>query len=154
MAEEEKESVKIVQKNRKAFHDFEITERFEAGLVLLGSEVKSIRDGKVTIQEAYARVKGEEAWVFNMDIALYPQAGPNNHEPRRPRKLLLWKREIRKLLGKTREKGLTLIPLALYFKNGLAKLEIGLARGKQKYDKRQAIKKREVDREIRRRMMR
>ncbi len=147
--------VKIVQRNKKAYFNYEIVEKLEAGIVLKGSEVKSIRDGKVAIHDAYARVKGGEAWVIGMDISLYPQAGPhNNHEPRRPRKLLLHRREIRRLVSKTREKGLTLVPLALYFKDGLAKLEIGLARGKVKYDKRQTIKKREADREIRRRMMR
>lgn len=153
MAEEAK--VKIVQRNKKAFFNYEITEKLEAGLVLKGSEVKSIRDGKVSIHEAYARVKGAEVWLVGMDISQYPQAGPyNNHEPRRPRKLLLHRHEIRRLIGKTREKGLTLVPLALYFKDGYAKLEIGLARGKVKYDKRQSIKKREADREMRRRMMR
>ncbi len=153
MAREEK--VKIVQKNKKAFFDYEILERMEAGLVLAGSEVKSIRDGKVSIREAHARVRNGEAWVLNMDISTYPQAGPyHNHEPRRARKLLLHRHEIRRLIGKTREKGLTLVPLALYFKNGLAKLEVGLGRGKAKYDKRDAIRDREAKRDLRRRMMR
>jgi SsrA-binding protein len=153
MAEEAK-NVKLVQRNKKAFFNYEIGEKYEAGIVLKGSEVKSIRDGKVSIAEAYARLKGGELWVVGMDIAIYPQAGPyNNHEPRRPRKLLLHRHEIRKLAGKTQERGLTLVPLALYFKDGLAKLEIGLARGKKQHDKRHAIKAREVDREIRRRMM-
>ncbi len=152
MAREEK--VKIVQKNKKAFFDYEILERMEAGLVLAGSEVKSIRDGKVSIREAHARVRNGEAWVLNMDISTYPQAGPyHNHEPRRARKLLLHRHEIRRLIGKTREKGLTLVPLALYFKNGLAKLEVGLGRGKAKYDKRDAIRDREAKRDLRRRMM-
>jgi SsrA-binding protein len=151
MAEEGK--VKLVQRNKRAYHNYEIVEKMEAGIVLKGSEVKSIRDGKVSIQEAYARVKAGEVWLVNMDVSLYPQAGPLNHEPRRSRKLLLHRREIQRLLGKTREKGLTLIPLSLYFKEGFAKLEIGLARGKVKYDKRQAMKKREAERDIRRRMM-
>jgi len=152
MAEEER--LKFVQRNKKAFFNYEIAEKLEAGLVLSGSEVKSIRDGKVTIHDAYARIKNGEVWVVGMDVALYPQAGPyNNHEPRRARKLLLHRSEIRRLIGKTKEKGLTLIPLALYFKDGLAKLQIGLARGKKKYDKRESIKNREAQRDLRRRMM-
>ena len=152
MADEEK--VKIVQRNKKAYFNFGIVEKMECGIVLQGSEVKSIRNGRVSIHEAYAKARNGEIWVVGMDISLYPQAGPyNNHEPRQTRKLLLHKREIRRLIGKTREKGLTLVPLALYFKNGLAKLEIGLARGKKKYDKRESIKNREAARDLRRRMM-
>ena len=146
--------VRIVQRNKRAFFNYEIVEKMEAGIVLQGSEVKSIRDGKVTIHDAYARVKNGEVWVIGMDVALYPQSGPyNNHVPRQARKLLLHRREIRRLTGKTREKGLTLVPLALYFKDGLAKLEIGLARGKKQYDKRRSIKEREAKRDLRRRMM-
>jgi SsrA-binding protein len=116
--------------------------------------VKSIRDHKVSILEAHARIVDGEAWVHGMDVALYPQAGPHqNHEPRRPRKLLLHKREIRRLAGKTREKGLTLVPLTLYFKDGRAKLELGLAQGKRQYDKRDTLKKRDAEREMRRRTM-
>ncbi len=153
MSEEEK--IKIVQRNKKAFFNYEIVEKLEAGIVLKGSEVKSIRDGKVSIHEAFARVKNEEVWLMGMDISLYPQAGPhNNHEPRRARKLLLHRREIQRLIGKTREKGLTLVPLSLYFKDGMAKLEIGLARGKRQFDKRATLKKREADRAVRRRTMR
>jgi SsrA-binding protein len=152
MAEEEK--LKFVARNKKAFFNYEIIEKFEAGLVLVGSEVKSIRDGKVTIHEAYARVKNGEAWLIGMDIGLYPQAGPyQNHEPRRSRKLLLHKREINRLIAKTREKGLTLVPLSLYFKEGLAKVQLGLGRGKREFDKRATIKDREAKRDIRRRMM-
>jgi SsrA-binding protein len=152
--EKDKSAIKIIQRNKKAFFNYEIVEKMEAGLVLQGSEVKSIRDGKVTIHDAYARVKNGEVWVIGMDVALYPQAGPyNNHIPRQARKLLLHKREIRRLIGKTKEKGLTLVPLALYFKDGIAKLEIGLARGKKQYDKRHAIKEREAKRDLRRRMM-
>jgi SsrA-binding protein len=150
----EEERLKFIQRNKKAFFNYEISEKLEAGLVLSGSEVKSIRDGKVTIHDAYARIKNGEVWVVGMDVALYPQAGPyNNHEPRRARKLLLHRSEIRRLIGKTKEKGLTLVPLALYFKDGLAKLQIGLARGKKKYDKRESIKNREAKRDLRRRMM-
>ncbi len=152
MAEEGK--TRIVQRNKKAFFDYEVLERMEAGLVLAGSEVKSIRDGKVSIREAFARIKNGEAWLVGMDISTYPQAGPyNNHEPRRARKLLLHRREIRRLVSKIREKGLTLVPLSLYFKGGRAKVEIGLGRGKAKYDKREAIQEREAKRDLRRRMM-
>jgi len=148
------EELKFVARNKKAFFNYEIVDKMEAGIVLQGSEVKSIRNGKVAIHEAYARVKNGEVWVIGMDISLYPQAGPhNNHEPRAVRKLLLHRAEINRLIGKTREKGLTLVPLALYFKNGLAKLQIGLARGKKQYDKREAIKNREAARDLQRRSM-
>ena len=150
----DKGGIKLVQKNRKAYFNYEILEKLEAGMVLLGSEVKSIRDGKVSIHESYAKVRSNEVWVINMDISPYAHAGPLGHEPKRPRKLLLGKSEIHRLLSKTQEKGLTLIPLSLYFKGGYAKLELGLGRGKAKYDKRATIKKREADREMRKRMMR
>lgn len=145
--------VKIVQKNRKAFFNYEILDRVEAGLVLTGSEVKSIRAGQVSIQESYAKVRKGEVWVVNMEVAAYKNAGPFNHEPKRSRKLLLKRGEINRLIGKTAERGLTLIPLSLYFKNGYAKMEIGLARGKRQYDKREAIKSRDVARDLRRRTM-
>ena len=156
MAKEENDdpSVRVIQRNRKAWHNYEIVEKYEAGLVLKGSEVKSIRALNVSIMEAHARPVGEELFVLGMDIQPYAQAGPfNNHEPRRPRKLLMHKREIRKLLAKIREKGLTLVPLSLYFKDGRAKLELGLAQGKKQYDKRATLKKRDADREMRRRTM-
>lgn len=147
-------NIKVVQRNKKAFFDYEILEKLEAGLVLTGSEVKSIRDGKVSVREAFARIKNNEAWLVGMDISTYPQAGPyHNHEPRRTRKLLLHRREIRRLVSKIREKGLTLVPLSLYFKDGLAKLELGLGRGKAKYDKREAIQEREAKRDLRRRAL-
>jgi SsrA-binding protein len=152
--DKDKDEFQYVARNKKAFFNYEIVEKLEAGLVLQGSEVKSIRNGKVAIHEAYARVKNGEVWLIGMDVSLYPQAGPyNNHVPRAVRKLLLHKREINRLIGKTREKGLTLVPLALYFKNGLAKLQIGLARGKKQYDKREAIKNREAARDLQRRSM-
>ncbi len=147
------DAVKIVQKNRKAWFDYEILDKYEAGLVLLGSEVKSLRNGHVSIHEAYARLKNGEAWLLNMEIGQYANAGPFGHVPKRPRKLLLTRRELGKLAVKMHERGLTLVPLSLYFKKGLAKLEIGLARGKRQYDKREAIKKRENARDLRRRMM-
>jgi SsrA-binding protein len=155
MAEKEKEEeFKFVARNKKAFFNYEIVEKMEAGIVLQGSEVKSIRNGRVAIHEAYARVKNGEVWLIGMDISLYPQAGPhNNHEPRAVRKLLLHRSEINRLIGKTREKGLTLVPLSLYFKDGLAKVQIGLARGKKQYDKRETIKNREAARDLRRRTM-
>ena len=154
MAEKEKDERKIIAQNKKAFFNYEIVEKMEAGIVLQGSEVKSIRNGKVAIHEAYAKVKNGEVWVIGMDISLYPQAGPhNNHEPRAMRKLLLHRQEINRLIGKTREKGLTLVPLALYFKDGLAKLQLGLARGKKQYDKRETIKNRDAARDLHRRSM-
>ena len=147
-------NVRMIQRNRKAWHNYEIVEKIEAGLVLKGSEVKSIRALNVSIMEAHARPVGEELFILGMDIQQYAQAGPfNNHEPRRARKLLLHKREIRKLLGKIKEKGLTLVPLSLYFKDGRAKLELGLAQGKKQYDKRASLKKRDAEREMRRRTL-
>ena len=149
---EKNDEIKLVQKNRKAWFKYEILDKVEAGMVLTGSEVKSIRTGQVSIHEAYARVKNGEVWVVNMDISPYKEAGPLfNHEPKRMRKLLLKKSEIRRLIGKTRERGLTLVPLTLYFKRGYAKLEIAVAKGKALYDKRDAIRKRESDRDLRRR---
>jgi len=153
MAKEKREEVRIIAKNRKARFEYDLLEKWEAGLVLQGSEVKSVRDGKVSLNESYARSKGGEFFVFNMDVAPYVFAGPLAHEPKRPRKLLLNRREIDRLTGKTREKGLTVIPTALYLKKGLVKLEIALARGRQKHDKRDAIRKREADRELRNRAM-
>jgi SsrA-binding protein len=152
--DKQKDGIELVQKNKRAYFDYEILEKFEAGLVLQGPEVKSIRDGKVSIGESYARMKDGEVWVINMDIAPYSHTPAALQEPKRPRKLLLKRSELKKLAGNTREKGLTLVPLALYFKRGYAKLEIGLAKGKAKHDKRDAIRKREADREMRRRMMR
>lgn len=153
MAEKEEPNFKLVQKNRKAWHEYEILEKVEAGLVLKGSEVKSIRAGNASILEAYAKLAKGEAWIVNMDVQPYAQAGPLNHEPKRTRKLLLKRTELNRLQGKTAERGLTLIPLSLYFKDGYAKVEIGLAKGKKQYDKRASIKKRDVDRDLRRRAM-
>jgi SsrA-binding protein len=139
--------------NRKARYNYAILETLEAGIVLTGSEVKSLRQGKASISEAYATVQGGEAFLLGMHIPPYAQAGYSQHEPLRPRKLLLHKEEIQRLIGKTAEKGLTLVPLSCYFKNGFAKIELGLARGKKLYDKRESIKekewKRQVEREFR-----
>jgi SsrA-binding protein len=139
-----------IARNKKARFDYEILETFEAGIVLVGSEVKSIRQKKVSIQESYARIKNNEIYLTGMNIAIYEMANRFNHEPVHDRKLLMHRHEIKRLIGKVQEKGFTLVPLRLYFKNGKVKVEIGLARGKAKYDKRHDIKEREVTREIRR----
>jgi len=136
--------------NRKAFHDFEILEKFEAGIVLQGTEVKSVRDGRLSFKDSYAKVIDEALWVVNLHINEYDHGSAWNHDPVRPRKLLLHKREIKRLIAKIEEQGLTLVPLNVYFKNGYAKVELGLARGRKLYDKRKEIAKREVTREIQR----
>jgi SsrA-binding protein len=141
-----------VAQNRKARYLYHILETFEAGIVLTGTEVKSLRDGKASLVDAYALIEREEAWLLNLHIAPYEQGNQFNHEPRRKRKLLLHRREILRLIGKTREKGLTLVPLRLYFHEGWAKVEIALAKGKKSFDKRDDIAKREADREIARAM--
>jgi SsrA-binding protein len=137
--------------NRKALHDYDILERYEAGIALTGSEIKSVRAGKVSLQEAYARPESGEVWLVGAHIAEYASAsGFDRHDPRRRRKLLLHRREIRDLTESVEQRGLTLIPLRLYMKRGKAKLEIGLARGRRRYDKRQAIARREAEREMQR----
>lgn len=142
-------AIEIVTQNRKAFHDYFIEETFEAGIMLTGTEVKSLRAGKANLKDSYARIKDGEIFLLNTHISPYSQAdGFKQHEPERTRKLLLHKKEIMKLLGKTREKGYTLVPTKIYFKDGKAKVEIGLARGKTSYDKRDSIKARDVKREI------
>ena len=142
------EQKKIAAQNKKAFHDYEITERFEAGMVLLGTEVKSLREGRANLKDSYAVVKDDEVFLREMHISHYDHGNRFNHEPLRPRKLLLHKREIRKLYGKTREKGLALVPLRLYFKNGMVKVEIGVGKGKKMHDRREDIKQREERRSI------
>lgn len=134
--------------NRQAYHDYFVDETFEAGVVLTGTEVKSIRAGKVNLRGAYARVKDGEVWLDGAHIAIYEQGTYMNHEPMRPRKLLLHHREITRLVGKVQAKGLTLVPLKLYFKDNHVKLELGLCRGKKLYDKRESIKERETQREL------
>ena len=138
-----------VAENRKAFHDFHLLETFEAGVVLFGTEVKAIREGRVNLRDSYARVEGGEVYLFNVNISPYSHRGYVDHEPLRRRKLLLNRDEIRKLIGKTVEKGMTLVPVRMYFKNGRIKVAISLAKGKKDYDKRETIKRREVDRETR-----
>jgi SsrA-binding protein len=138
-----------VAENRKAFHDYFILETFEAGLALLGTEVKAIREGRVNLRDSFASVDAGEVFLYNVNISPYSHRGYASHEPLRRRKLLLHKAEIRKLIGKTAEKGLTLVPLRMYFKNGRVKVAVGLAKGKKDYDKRETIKRREADRETR-----
>lgn len=148
--------IKIVAQNKKAFHDYHIDDRYEAGMVLSGPEVKSLRAGKANIRDGYARVDSHgEVMLYNVHISPYDFATHNPNEPLRVRKLLLNRREIRKLIGKLKEKGLALIPLKIYFKeNGKAKVELGLARGKRQYDKRAALKEQQTSREIQRVMRR
>ena len=141
---------KLITDNRKARHDYHLVERYEAGLVLTGSEVKSLRDGRASLQQAYADVRDGEAWLIGAHIDTYDQAGISNHDPVRDRKLLLKRREIESLYGKVREKGLTLVPTRMYFKDGRAKVEVALARGKDVRDKRRDIAKRDADRQIQR----
>lgn len=148
-------AVKTVTENRKARHEYHILETFEAGLVLTGTEVKSLRAGKANLQDSYARVENAELMLYNMHISPYEQGNRFNQEPKRIRKLLMHKQEIMRLLGKTREKGLALIPLKVYFKNGLAKVDLALAKGKKLYDRRddaaEKDAKREMDRAVKER---
>jgi SsrA-binding protein len=141
---------KIIARNRKARFEYDLMETFEAGLELLGSEIKSIRAGQVSLSEAYVRTNGRQAWLVGAHIAPYDQASVFNHEPERDRRLLLHKREIKALWDAVRLKGVTIIPTMLYLRDGLAKLEIALAKGKRQYDKRQAIKKQDMARDINR----
>ena len=141
-------SQKTVASNRRALHDYEILERFEAGIVLTGSEVKSLRGGRGSLSEAYGQVQGGEAWLEGMHIPPYEQGEKRGYEPVRRRKLLLHRNEIERLIGKTQERGLTLVPLRVYFSHGLAKVEVGLARGKRQFEKRQATLEREHRREM------
>ena len=138
-----------VAENRKAFHDYHLLETFEAGLVLLGTEVKAIREGRVNLRDSFARVEDGEVFLYNVNISSYSHRGYADHEPLRRRKLLLHRSEIRKLIGKTVEKGLTLVPVRLYFKDGRVKVAVSLAKGKKDYDKRETLKRRETDRETR-----
>jgi SsrA-binding protein len=141
-------TVKTIATNRKARHDYHIGDTFEAGLVLTGTEIKSIRAGRVNLRDSFAVIKEGELWLTNAHIAAYDQGSYANHEPRRPRKLLVHRREINRIAGKLQEKGFTLVPLRLYIKNNLAKVELGLARGKKQYDKRAALRERDTRREI------
>ena len=147
---DKKDSERDKAVNRRAFHDYFIDEKFECGMVLTGTEVKSIREGRCNLREGYVRIDGNEAWLENVHISPYEQGNLMNHEPLRPRKLLLHRKQIASLIGKVRQKGYTLIPPRVYFTRNRAKVEIGLARGKRQYDKRQAIAERDAKREIER----
>ena len=144
------EQIEAIVTNRKARHDYEIIGNVEAGLVLLGSEVKSLREGRANISDAYARIQGGELWITGMHISSYKQAAFENHDPLRDRKLLIKKHELKKLRRRIEEKGITLIPLRLYFKNKWAKVDLGIARGKRKYDKKEAIAQRDAQRDLER----
>jgi SsrA-binding protein len=141
---------KVAASNRKARHDYEILERLEAGIRLTGSEVKSLRAGRASLTEAFARIRDGEAWLEGMHIPPYEQGQTKGYDPIRPRKLLLHRREIERLIGKTKEQGLALVPMRVYFTHGLAKVEIGLGKGRREFEKRHAIAKRESDREMER----
>jgi SsrA-binding protein len=143
-------NIKIVCQNKKARYDYEILEVIEAGMVLLGTEVKSLRQGRAHLKDSYARVKDGELFLMQSHISPYSHAYHDNHDPDRVRKLLVHKREIKRLQGKTQEKGLTLVPLKIYLKNGKAKVELGLARGKRTYDKRETLKRKTEQRELER----
>jgi SsrA-binding protein len=145
---------KTITVNRKAYHDYHILEDVEAGIALKGTEIKSIREGRVNIRDAYAKPEHGELWLFNAHISGYQAASYMDHEPNRPRKLLLHRKQIDYLVGLVSRKGLTLVPLKLYIKKGIAKLQLGVAKGKRVYDKRDAITRREVDREIERSLKR
>ncbi|MDD5312259.1 MAG: SsrA-binding protein SmpB [Dehalococcoidia bacterium] len=146
------ESTKPITVNKKAYHDYHILESYEAGIVLKGSEIKSIRAGRVNIRDAYARPDNGELWLYNSHIATYQAASHDTHQPDRRRKLLMHRKQIAELAAQTDQKGLTLIPLRLYIKDGVAKLELGLGRGKRQFDKRAVIAKRDTEREVERAM--
>jgi SsrA-binding protein len=148
-ATERKRAEKLLAENRKAYHDYHLLETFEAGVALLGTEVKAIREGRVNLRDSYARVEGGEVFLYNVHISSYSHRGYADHEPTRRRKLLLHRQEIRKLIGKTVERGMTLVPVRMYFKEGRVKVAVSLAKGKKAHDKRETIKRREADRETR-----
>lgn len=144
------DEVKIITRNRRASHEYEILDRLECGVVLTGTEVKSLREGQGSLEDAYAKIDQGEVWMIGSDIPEYAMGNRMNHKPKRPRKLLLHRREIARFAGRASQRGFTLVPLRLYFKNGLAKVEIAVCRGKQLHDKRQTLKKKDAEREIRR----
>ena len=146
---EREKARRVIAENRKARHDYHVLETWEGGVALLGTEVKAIREGRVNLRDSYARVDNGEVWLLNVHISPYSHRGYAQHAELRQRKLLLHRHEIRKMLGRTKEKGLTLVPLELYFKNGRVKVLLALAKGKQAHDKRETIRRREVDRETR-----
>jgi SsrA-binding protein len=150
----DKDDVQVICRNKRAFHDYAIFDTLECGLALTGTEVKSLRDGRASLEDAYARIDAGEVWLIGSDIPEYAMGNRMNHKPKRPRKLLLHRREIGKFAGKASQRGFTLVPLRLYFKNGLAKVELAVARGKHLHDKRQDQKAQEAQRDIRRAMSR
>ena len=146
------EGIQVVARNKRAVHEYDILDRLECGIVLTGTEVKSLRDAHASLDDAYARLDSGEVWLLGSDIPEYAMGNRLNHKPKRPRKLLLHRREIDKFAGKATQRGLTLVPLRMYFKHGLAKVELAVAKRRQQHDKREAKKKLEVQREIRREM--
>src|SRR5439155_8019369 len=148
----DEDDVKCIARNRRAFHEYDILDRLECGIVLCGTEVKSLRDGHANLEEAYAKIEGDELWLIGSEIPEYAMGNRLNHKPKRPRKLLLHRREIAKFAGKASQRGFTMVALRLYFRGGRAKVEIAVAKGKQLHDKRQAARKADADREIRRSM--
>ena len=148
--DEKPDKIKVVYNNKRATFDYEILERFEAGLALTGTEIKSIRENQVSLQQSYVQARGDELWLLEANIAQYVHGNRENHEPKRPRKLLLHRREINRILANLAQKGLTVVPTRLYLKGGRAKVEIALARGKRKFDKREHIARRDADRQVER----
>ena len=149
-AKNAEEGLQIICRNKRAFHEYEVSDRIECGLVLTGTEVKSLREGSGSLEDAYAKLDDGEVWLLGSDIPEYSMAHRMNHKPKRPRKLLLHREEIAKFVGKASERGYTLVPLKLYFKKGRAKVELAVARGKQMHDKRETLKKADAEREMRR----
>jgi SsrA-binding protein len=145
---------KVITQNRKARHKYAVLDTLECGIMLVGSEVKSLRTGRVSLDESYARVKNDEVWLIGCDIAEYVEASRFNHNPRRPRKLLMHRREVKRFAHRAFEKGLTLVPLDMHFKRGLAKVLLGICRGKQQHDKREAMKKAQAQRDMQRQLLR
>lgn len=154
MARDEKQADTIVNicQNRRAFHEYEVMEKLECGLVLTGTEVKSLREGHAGLEDAYAKIEEGEVWLIGSEIQEYAMGNRMNHKPKRPRKVLMHRREIAKFAGKASERGYTLVPIRMYFKNGRAKVELAVCRGKQLHDKRETLKKKDADREIKRAM--
>ena len=148
--QDEEDGVKLICRNKRAFHEYSIGDRLECGIVLTGTEVKSLREGSASLEDAYAKIEEGEVWLLGSDIPEYSMAHRMNHKPKRPRKLLMHRREIGKFAGKASERGYTLVPLRMYFKEGRAKVELAIARGKQLHDKRQSLKKADAQRDIRR----
>jgi SsrA-binding protein len=150
--DQSQDETRDICRNRRAFHEYEVLDRLECGLVLTGTEVKSLRDGHANLEDAYAKIDDGEVWLIGSDIPEYAMGNRMNHKPKRPRKLLLHRREIARFAGKASQRGFTLVPLRLYFKGGRAKVELAVCKGKQLHDKRQDLKKKDADREIRRSM--